>query len=204
MRRGAIAALCGLWACSSSPPSLPPSGDGTTGGTSDADGGRTSDAADAPTTTGSMSAGTFGDTTSASSASTGTGGAMGCVPGMAIACFCPTGIAGAQTCNLDGTAYEPCECSGADTGGSTGASECDMSGDCQSCSFCAQTNDCAAETNACFDDPDCVSVVGCANTCTDQACLDGCLADAGGDGANLYQSVINCLVASCPACSGGG
>ena len=85
----------------STPPSLP-SADGPSSGSSGApDGGQTEGAADTATSEPATSA-TLGTT---SGADTSTTGAMACVPGMSIACFCPTGFAGAQSCNPEGTGY---------------------------------------------------------------------------------------------------
>ena len=199
MRGAVVVAMSWLLACSSTPPSLP-SGDGPNGGSSGGtDGGQTEGTSDAATS----DAATSGPVTTSVS-DTSTAGAMACVPGMSIACFCPSGFAGAQSCNPEGTGYEPCQCSGEETGGSTGGAACDMPADCQSCSYCAQRNDCATQTTACFDDPECVAVVECANACTDQTCFDACLADGDGSGPDLYLALINCIVDSCPACNGGG
>ena len=54
----------------------------------------------------------------------GAGASAGCTPGVAVACECPGGSAGAQVCAPDGAAFLACQCSGGDSGetGSVGDS----------------------------------------------------------------------------------
>jgi len=42
-----------------------------------------------------------------------------CVRGTTIACVCPNGAMGAQSCNSTGSGYDPCACSGVDAGMTT-------------------------------------------------------------------------------------
>jgi len=71
------------------------------------------------------------------------------------------------------------------------------------CTQCGSLSQCAAQHDACTDDPtgDCVLYYsGCANGCAamDQACYDNCAA-ANPGGAALYKPWMLCLV--CNACS---
>lgn len=47
------------------------------------------------------------------------GGAANCVPGMSVACACPDGRMGSQTCNAGGT-YDACRCTGSASDGGSG------------------------------------------------------------------------------------
>ena len=63
-----------------------------------------------------------------------------CTPGSTLACTCPGGAAGGQSCNADGSAYGPCVCGGTDGGTpSCGDGTCDSG---ETCSTCA--SDCGA------------------------------------------------------------
>lgn len=44
---------------------------------------------------------------------------MGCTPNASVACACPNGDMGAQTCLPDGTAFQPCTCDGSGDGNDT-------------------------------------------------------------------------------------
>lgn len=77
----------------------------------------------APGTGGESETGTgtesTGEPTSTTTTTTTTTSAGGCVAGMSIACACPDGGMGAQTCNDDGMSFTPCECTGSSMTGST-------------------------------------------------------------------------------------
>jgi len=69
----------------------------------------------------------------------------------------------------------------------------------QSCFGCEQYdgNACGDAVAACFDDLDCASLVECANTCTDQTCLDACAAGAPSEALDLYNAAVDCLITAC-------
>lgn len=53
-----------------------------------------------------------GESSSSTAAEPTTSGGATCVPGVSIACTCPSGQQGAQSCSADGKAYGPCACEG--------------------------------------------------------------------------------------------
>lgn len=73
---------------------------------------------DSGSDTGSSGSETSSDPDTTANPTTGATAGNACVPGQQIACACENGLDGAQTCKLDGTGYDPCVCSGADSGSS--------------------------------------------------------------------------------------
>lgn len=76
-------------------------------------------------------------------------------------------------------------------------STCDNSGDCGTCANCSLNQACAAEMNACFNDPDCSAFIDCLNNCFDEVCANAC-ADTYPNGVNGYMALTVC--AFCAAC----
>jgi hypothetical protein len=76
---------------------------------------------------------------------------------------------------------------------------CDGTGNCESCSACAQTNGgpCVAAVEACFSDVECSAFNDCIIPCGDQACVDACSATYP-NGAALYAAAVACIY--CDAC----
>lgn len=73
-------------------------------------------------------------------------GAGACTPGVSVACECPDGRIGAQSCNLDGLGFSPCACTddatGSDSGSGSSGAEGDGSGDAQDTSTGGDAGSC--------------------------------------------------------------
>lgn len=82
---------------------------------------------------------------------------------------------------------------------STGGQVCDGTLDCATCQNCAVSGPCVNQYTACINDPQCIGLNDCLNTCNpaDQSCLDACAASYP-QGAGLLQAAASCVF--CSAC----
>jgi hypothetical protein len=82
-----------------------------------------------------------------------------CVPGATLACACPGGSSGVQSCNPAGSGFDYCECG---TGGSGGGS----GGESSTCgNYCFSSSDCGPGEGCLFSD-------STGNTCLPYECED--------------------------------
>jgi hypothetical protein len=84
---------------------------------------------------------------------------------------------------------------------------CDGTGDCNTCSACAQAEGgpCVDVVIACTGDPECSGFIDCINVCTDQTCFDQCVATFP-NGSQLYAQAFACVICdTCPTdCNAAG
>jgi hypothetical protein len=91
---------------------------------------------------------------------------------------------------------------------STGGGDCDGQGICGNsmvgCISCTSLTVCAAQNDACNNDPDCADYDACIKTCSDMACAQACKA-AHPTGASLSNALVQCAICACPLdCNGPG
>ena len=118
----------------------------------------------------------------------GTGGTGGSAGGGTGGSGATGGSAGAST---GGTA-------GSSTGGTAGGGTGGSAGGTADCATCLQA-ECGSELTACTGNPDCLAILTCAQTCTDQACLDNC-ESSNPNGAADWGAVETCATTNCPQC----
>ena len=58
-------------------------------------------------------------------------------------------------------------------------------------------DECGAELNSCFDDPDCEFLLICIQDCQSDQCVQQCAQQAGNDAIGLYNELADCYVANC-------
>ena len=108
------------------------------------------------------------------------------------------GTGGAPGTSATTSASSSAQVSATSGGPSTGSGgTCEASGDCGACGNCAVNGACAAAANGCSSNQLCLGLLGCLNTCTDQACADAC-ANSYPGGLDLYLAVTTCVL--CTAC----
>lgn len=85
-----------------------------------------------------------------------------------------------------GGSCEPCQ------GGGGGA--CDGTGDCNTCTTCAEQGSCADATGACSANPDCVNLANCVYACADSQCVSDCYATYPGGDLDFtnYDACVTC------------
>ncbi len=139
-----------------------------------------------------------------------------CAPGQQVACACPGGEQGAQSCAADGNSFLPCECpeppattgTGGETTGATSTGqpqgECGRL-DCQSCLVCVQESRgrCSESVANCLALRECVSLNECLGNCMDAGCQEACTAKAGKEAVAAYNDFTTCVVGVCTRCDGG-
>lgn len=78
--------------------------------------------------------------------------------------------------------------------GGGGGGTCDGTGDCNTCTTCAEQGACAAVAAACMANSDCVNLANCVYSCADQACVDNCFATypAGDPDFTAYDVCVTC------------
>ena len=180
-------------------------------------------------TGGSATGGTGG---SATGGTGGTGGSMSCPDGMVeinnggqcmcgLPCTagddspCEQAMAGSHCCDFSSAgvgflcgADQDSTCdsligSSCGSGGGSGTGlSCDAltQGQYPECDSCATA--CTTECNACNGSTDCLALMSCLYTCSDQSCIDGC-ASQYPNGVNDYSGFMTCLQEqNCTACFG--
>lgn len=113
------------------------------------------------------------------------GGCAPCYGDVPANCF-DGQLSGDETDVDCGGSCSPCQ------GGSGGS--CDGTGNCSTCTSCAQMGACADVTNACSANPDCGNLLTCVYGCADQPCVDNCFAmyPAGDPDFTNYDSCVTC------------
>jgi hypothetical protein len=83
-------------------------------------------------------------------------------------------------------------CTAPNGGAGAGSQPCGAPQDCQ---LCVQ-NQCASELNACVSSGECLAILECAQACSDQACVDQCVA-AHPAGKVGFSAVDACVKYKC-------
>jgi len=115
-----------------------------------------------------------------------------CVSGACTA-SCGSGSDGGTSGASDG---------GTGTGGSGGAGGGDggpAASACDACATGAEQSSCAARAAACAEDPDCIALRDCVDSCGSSACEDGCWNAAPPWAADELDAFYGCV---CQVCSG--
>lgn len=115
----------------------------------------------------------------------------GCVAGSGSAASVAA-IVDAAVASIEGSlpSEDPLRCDIGATGPDT----------CAACVSCATDTDgpCEAAWQTCLDNPECVALNSCFNSCADEACLQACYISHGGGGGTDYGNALTCALGSCP------